>query len=124
MLIELNRDDLESLLKGTCPYFSVVHHPLIERAGEMRGKFGPDWSWNNSLSEFSDSEIYEMYKICKESWKNSDSYQVESTEILPVTIQPMSRQFPDLLDERHALMMMRDIPIAIDLSVFGDSEHD
>lgn len=119
MLIEMERGDLESLLKGTCPYYSAIDHPLIKRAGKMSGKFGPDWSWYLDLSEFTDSELYQMYNICKQSWEQANS-DIPSTSCKSDSIQSLNRSRPDLLDERHALMVNTLIPIAIDISMFGD----
>lgn len=68
MIVDLDRKDIISLLKGTSPDFSVMH--LIPKdLGYYCGGFVDKWSWNYYVPDkYSDKELYDFYLICKKSW--------------------------------------------------------
>jgi hypothetical protein len=68
MDVKLDRKDLESLVRGVSPYYSVFENPLVKRCGSWTGGFVDKWSWNK-FDDLSDSQLMELYTICKESWK-------------------------------------------------------
>ena len=71
MLVNLDRDDLISLAKGTMPNYSVMNHPKIKKHGYMGGPHGDEWKWKwNAFENCTDEEIWEIYQLCKNSWKN------------------------------------------------------
>ncbi len=67
MKIELERKDLEALVKGKPPYYNEFNNPLVIKAGyRYSDQYGKN-SWD-SLSELTDEEMYNLYIICKNSW--------------------------------------------------------
>ena len=71
MNIDLSKKDLINLIMGTSPYYSVFKNELVKKCGYWTGGFVDQWKWNkNNLEELCESDLYELYKICEESWKN------------------------------------------------------
>ena len=64
MLVNLDRKDLESLVKASSPSYSNFENELVLKAGhsyiDCYGR--TDW---NSLEKLTDEELFELYKICK-----------------------------------------------------------
>lgn len=70
MILDLDRYDLMSLVKGKTPNYSVMHNPLVEKHGYYTGGIKDEWTWNFcTLHDCSDESLYEIYLICKNSWK-------------------------------------------------------
>lgn len=70
MTVGLDRKDIISLLKGTSPNYSVMDK-IPKDLGSYVGGFVDDWKWNN-ISEnvpYTDEYLYELYLMCKNSWK-------------------------------------------------------
>jgi hypothetical protein len=67
MTIQVDREDLETLVKGVVPYYTVYEHPLLKKAGYYcRYSMGvPEWV---ELENLTDEELYALYTICKNSW--------------------------------------------------------
>ncbi|GEP65481.1 MULTISPECIES: hypothetical protein [Clostridium] len=66
--LDLDKKDLISLVKGTDPNLNVMEHPKISCCGNYRVQ-NSRWDWNQHVFEkYTDEEIYEIYKICKNSW--------------------------------------------------------
>ena len=71
MKVELNRQDIIAMLKGTCPNFTVMNS-IPEELGYFGGNgFDPQWHWNNFSTnvKYTDQELYEMYIMCRDSWR-------------------------------------------------------
>lgn len=69
MKLDLDKDDLISLVKGSNPGYSVMEHPLVEKHGRFNASYG-NWSWHSfSLEKCTEQELFEIYKICKGSWE-------------------------------------------------------
>jgi hypothetical protein len=68
MKIELEREDLLNMVKGTSPYYSVMEDTLVKKAGQWIGGMADRWSWGD-LNSLTDEELFKLYKICKDSWK-------------------------------------------------------
>lgn len=69
MQLNLNKDDLISLVRGSEPSFSIMNHSLIAALGEYHGQYD-QWAWNRyKLEERSEEELYAVYQLCKSSWK-------------------------------------------------------
>jgi hypothetical protein len=68
MILDLERCDLESLVKGTEPHFSVFDNYLVKKAEKYTGGRVERFSWCLCLNDFSDSELIELYQLCKNSW--------------------------------------------------------
>jgi len=70
MKVELDRDDLVSLVKGTYPSYEIMDSPLIRLSGKYVGGFHDKWVWNDKFSPvLTEDNLWEMYNICKDSWK-------------------------------------------------------
>ena len=69
MQVDLSREDLLNMVKGTSPYYNAFEHPLVKKSGSYCGGFVEKWSWNGGLDKLTDRELLKLYKVCKESWK-------------------------------------------------------
>ena len=70
MIVDLDRKDIISLLKGSKPNYNVINK-IPEEFGYYVGGFVNDWRWNY-ISEnvpYSDEQLYDLYLMCKNSWK-------------------------------------------------------
>ena len=69
MIVDLDRKDIISLLTGSQPNYSVIYK-IPEEFGYYVDCFNI-WRWNN-ISEnmsYSDEQLYDLYLMCKNSWK-------------------------------------------------------
>ncbi|MEK5166237.1 hypothetical protein NYE69_28430 [Paenibacillus sp. FSL R5-0527] len=70
MQMDLDKDDLVSLVRGTSPWYSAMDHPLVQRYGEYYGGHKEGWAWHTErLKGCSEEELLYIYQICKDSWK-------------------------------------------------------
>lgn len=70
MIVDLDREDLVALVKGTSPNYKVMDDPIIKRAGRYIGGFHDKWEWNLSASDdYNEEELWHMYITCRHSWK-------------------------------------------------------
>jgi len=60
MIVNLDRMDLVRLVKSVTPNWEIMNFDLIERAW---AKNIEDWG---ILSNFTNKELYKIYKLCKE----------------------------------------------------------
>ena len=65
MKVELDRDDLIYLVKGCGGSYAMLNHPLALKADVKI--YGDNISYN-SLSTLNETELYELYIACKNSW--------------------------------------------------------
>ncbi len=70
ILISVDRDDLQALIKGCPPYYSAFNHPLVVAAGHSYHDQSGRTDWKN-IHKFSLKELLFLYAVCKASWKNS-----------------------------------------------------
>ena len=69
MKLDLDKNDLISLVVGTEPCYSVFENENVKNCGEYKGGFNGEWKWNTyALKELSEESLYELYTICKKSW--------------------------------------------------------
>lgn len=67
MLMDLDKKDLEALVCGVLPNFSVIDHPKVKKHGQWMGRYD-QWEWNRiSIADASEEELKEVYLICKNS---------------------------------------------------------
>ena len=69
MIVDLDRKDIISLLTGSQPNYSVIDK-IPEEFGYYVDSFNI-WRWND-ISEnmsYSDEQLYDLYLMCKNSWK-------------------------------------------------------
>lgn len=70
MIINLEKEDLINLVKGTSPNYEVMGDPTIKPYGNYIGGFVDKWDWNKySLINLEDETLFDMYLTCKNSWK-------------------------------------------------------
>lgn len=69
MQIELTKSIAIDLLKGVKPDYSIMNE-IPKDLGYFRGSYG-EWHWNNFKEDipYTTEEIYNLYLICKNSWK-------------------------------------------------------
>ena len=65
--VEVEREDLESLIKGKPPYFDEFDNTLVIKGGHKYNDHSGRTDWS-SLNRLTDEELYELYVICKNSW--------------------------------------------------------
>lgn len=71
MKIDLDSKDLLNLVHGITPSYNVFENSLVRKCGYYIGGFVDKWEWSDiALSDLSESELYKLYKVCKESWKS------------------------------------------------------
>lgn len=67
---ELDRIDLENLVKGVQPDYSVFDRLLLIKAGFSYSDQYGCVTWNN-LERLTEKELFDLYVICKESKSKS-----------------------------------------------------
>lgn len=69
MNIELDKKGFVDLLMGASPHYDLFENELVKKCGNYNGSYGT-WSWNtDKLLECSEIELYNLYKLCKNSWE-------------------------------------------------------
>lgn len=70
MTIELTKEVAVDLLKGTTPNYNVMDK-IPKELGRFVGGFVDEWEWYNFSDRvsYSAEELYDLYLICKNSWK-------------------------------------------------------
>lgn len=63
MLIELNKNDLISLVKGTIPSDETRELPFVKDNGFYSWKYDT-WTWSD-LSRLSEEELFYLYKLIR-----------------------------------------------------------
>lgn len=64
MTIDLDRKDLEALIRGSQARYEDFDNPLVKKAGHFYSDQYGRTSWH-SLSSLEDEELYRLYLICK-----------------------------------------------------------
>lgn len=68
--IKLDKEDLISLVIGKPPYYNQFENPLVKQCGSYTGGMAERWDWKtHELEKLSEEQLYELYVICKNSWK-------------------------------------------------------
>jgi hypothetical protein len=68
MKVDLNTEDLKSLVKGKSINYSEFENKLVVKAGHSYTDCYGRTDWN-SLDKLTDEELFELYTICKLSFK-------------------------------------------------------
>lgn len=70
MKVKLNRKDIIALLRGSTPNYSVMDK-IPKELGYYVGGFVDDWKWNyiSEDTPYTDEYLYDLYLMCKNSWK-------------------------------------------------------
>jgi len=63
--MQLDRKDLETLIKGSQPKYSQFNNLLVIKAGHFYSDQYGRTSWN-SLSNLTNEELYQLYLILKQ----------------------------------------------------------
>lgn len=70
MTIELTKQDLIHLLKGTTPNYNVMDSPFVKANGSYTGGFKDEWNWNYDCGEkMTEQQIWDTYVLCRDSFK-------------------------------------------------------
>lgn len=64
MLVELNKRDFTNLLKGTTPHVSIFGNTFLSEYGKWDGGILGKWVWSHKLTDLTEEELYELYKLC------------------------------------------------------------
>ena len=66
MNLNLDKEDLISLVKGSCPYYSLFNHPVVKACGQYSDNRG--WSWREGeLEKLDENQLFVLYELCKNS---------------------------------------------------------
>lgn len=70
MIVDLDRKDIISLLRGSNPSYEVMDK-IPEKLGHYVGGFKDEWQWYHFSEdcEYSDEYLYDLYLMCENSWK-------------------------------------------------------
>ena len=69
MIVDLDRKDIISLMKGISPNYDVMGE-IPKDLGYYSGGFSDQWKWNYFVPDkYSNKELFSIYLICKNSWK-------------------------------------------------------
>lgn len=67
MVVDLSREDIINLLRGTNPGWDVMDK-IPENLGYEIGGFVGEWKWTISVNDpQTDEELFELYLMCKNS---------------------------------------------------------
>lgn len=67
MVVDLSREDIINLLRGTYPGWDVMDKIPEDLGCEIGGSVG-EWEWNISVNNpHTDEELFEIYLMCKKS---------------------------------------------------------
>lgn len=70
MTVNLDKSELVTLVKGTCPNNNIWKDPLVANTGRYYGGFKDSWEWDISvLKTLTEDQLYRLYNMCKDSWK-------------------------------------------------------
>lgn len=64
MNLDLDKEDLVCLVRGSSPSYSVFDHQLLKKAGHFYSDQYARTSWNE-LHTLTEEELYELYILCK-----------------------------------------------------------
>jgi hypothetical protein len=65
--IGLDRKGLETLVKGSSPYYTAFSNDLVKRGGHYYSDQYGKTTWN-TLGSLTNDELYQLYVICRNSW--------------------------------------------------------
>ena len=72
MKVELEKEDLISLVLGSKPQYQKSHSEYFMKYGEYKTVDGyyKDYKWKPSaIIKLTEVELWELYNECKKSWK-------------------------------------------------------
>lgn len=65
MTLDLDKEDLISLVKGTTPIHSLFEHPLIKECGSY-DRYLENWIWYTfKLKKLEEQTLYNLYQLLK-----------------------------------------------------------
>lgn len=66
MTVDLDKDDLISIVMGRQPNNLLFEHPLVKECGYYTGGFGNRWIWfHYKLKELNEQTLYNLYQLLK-----------------------------------------------------------
>jgi hypothetical protein len=66
MIVDLEREDLINLVKGTSPSYAVMEDKLVSLCGRYTGGHSDTWAWKFAFFvDITDKELWDMYLMCK-----------------------------------------------------------
>ncbi len=68
MMIQLDKEDLISLVMGQSPWYHLFEHPMVKKCGHFTGGHHNKWTWNEQqLKALEEKDLFKLYTLCKES---------------------------------------------------------
>jgi hypothetical protein len=95
MTVELTKTDLIALVKGVEPNYDLFDNPLIAANGSYVGGFVDKWSWSFNINKITESELWEIYNLCKNSWDKTFNEHTIVTENPEQWHEQMHKQILD-----------------------------
>ena len=69
MKVDLTREGLISLVKGTEPNYGIMDSAIVKKCGTFSGSYGK-WSWNYSFDDsITDQQLWDTYILYRDSFK-------------------------------------------------------
>jgi hypothetical protein len=66
MLVDLDKNGLEALVRGSIPTYKQMEIEVIKTVGGMEGGQNDHWEWDFwALQKLSESELHNIYEILK-----------------------------------------------------------
>lgn len=67
MRVELERKDIENLIKGTDVPYALMEDPIISKLGYYTGGFYDRWDWFSPMDKsITDEQLWETYQKLRE----------------------------------------------------------
>lgn len=77
MKVDLDKKALISLVCGQSPGYSIMGNDTIKKHGSYSDNRG--WTWDTiRLMSITETELYELYKLCRNSWGDEYSMTTET----------------------------------------------
>ena len=61
MLVDLDKQDIITLIRGTSPSYELMNDPIIDQLGVYSGGFKDEWNWNYVFPDLSIEILYNTY---------------------------------------------------------------
>ena len=74
MTVDLDKQDVITLIKGSFVPWELMDHPLISKLGVYVGGFQDKWYWNsnNVINQYAEEDLLQVYYLLK-SKRNSNA---------------------------------------------------
>lgn len=61
MLVDLDKQDVTTLIRGTSPSYELMNDSIITQLGNYTGGFKDEWNWNYTFPDLPIEILYNTY---------------------------------------------------------------